>query len=240
MEDPILTITLPRLVISFVPAVAVVGIMWWWALSAGTAVYGLARMLIQLLMIGFLLTLIFETDQALVVSAVLAVMLLVAAWIAMRPLAAKARRQYGLALIAIAVGGISTLSLITGLVLNLDPWFMPRYMVPIAGMIFAGSMNAVSLAAERFASEREAGNPAEQARRSAMEAALIPVMNSLFAVGLVSLPGMMTGQILAGTSPLVAVRYQVVVMCMLFGAAGLSVAIYLALAVTRSRHHAAT
>ena len=60
-----------------------------------------------------------------------------------------------------------------------------------------------------------------------LNAALIPQLNSLFAVGLVSLPGMMTGQILAGADPLVAVRYQIMVMCMLLGSAGIAGAIYL-------------
>ena len=63
--------------------------------------------------------------------------------------------------------------------------------------------------------------------RPSSHAALIPVINSLLAVGLVSLPGMMTGQILAGVSPLVAARYQIMVMCMLFAAAGLSVILFL-------------
>ena len=75
-----------------------------------------------------------------------------------------------------------------------------------------------------------------------MQTAMIPVINSMFAVGLVSLPGMMTGQILSGVSPLVAARYQMVVMCMLFGASGMATALFLTLAsplmpVTRKREH---
>ncbi|MCB1689564.1 MAG: ABC transporter permease, partial [Halioglobus sp.] len=61
------------------------------------------------------------------------------------------------------------------------------------------------------------------------QAAMIPVINSLFAVGLVSLPGMMTGQILSGISPLIAARYQIVVMCMIFAASGISTALFLAI-----------
>jgi putative ABC transport system permease protein len=67
------------------------------------------------------------------------------------------------------------------------------------------------------------------ARGIALRAALIPITNSLFAVGLVSLPGMMTGQILSGISPLIAVRYQIMVMCMIFSAVGISTAIFLIL-----------
>ncbi|HHJ81297.1 MAG TPA: ABC transporter permease, partial [Candidatus Tenderia electrophaga] len=69
-----------------------------------------------------------------------------------------------------------------------------------------------------------------KARVIALRAAMIPVINSLFAVGLVSLPGMMTGQILSGVSPLIAARYQIMVMCMVFGSAGITTALFLILA----------
>ena len=97
-------------------------------------------------------------------------------------------------------------------------------------MIFANSMNAVSLAAERLFAEMERGVSFKEARKKALQAALIPITNSLFAVGLVSIPGMMTGQILSGVSPFIAARYQIMVMCMIFGSAGLSTALFLWLA----------
>ena len=128
---------------------------------------------------------------------------------------------------------MSTLALVTQGVLGIDPWFDPRYVVPLAGMIIAGSMNAVSLAAERYAAEVSRGEAPQAACTIALQAALIPIINSLFAVGLVSLPGMMTGQILSGTSPLIAAKYQIVVMSMLFGATGIAASIYLSLARRR-------
>ena len=90
-----------------------------------------------------------------------------------------------------------------------------------------GSMTAVSLAAERFRAESERGVDYAAARHTAFNAALIPMVNSLFAVGLVALPGMMTGQVLSGVSPLIAAKYQIVVMTMLFGATGITAACYL-------------
>ena len=89
-------------------------------------------------------------------------------------------------------------------------------MIPLAGMAFANAMNSVSLASERLQAEIDNGNSGIKARNTAFQASLIPTINSLFAVGLVSLPGMMTGQILSGVSPLIAVRYQIMVMCMIF------------------------
>jgi putative ABC transport system permease protein len=88
-------------------------------------------------------------------------------------------------------------------------------------------MNGVSLAAERLQAEMERGVDYAKARGISLRAALIPITNSLFAVGLVSLPGMMTGQILSGISPIIAIRYQIMVMCMIFSAVGLSSAIFL-------------
>jgi putative ABC transport system permease protein len=88
-------------------------------------------------------------------------------------------------------------------------------------------MNSVSLAGERLFSELEHHQDYSRARNTAFQAALIPITNSLLAVGLVSLPGMMTGQILAGTSPLIAARYQIMVMCMIFSSAGISTALFL-------------
>lgn len=118
---------------------------------------------------------------------------------------------------------------ITQGVLHVDPWYQPRVMIPIAGMIFSNSMNAVSLAGERFYSELKHDNDFTRARNAAFQASMIPLINSLLAVGLVSLPGMMTGQILAGTSPMIAARYQIIVMCMIFSSAGISAALFLTL-----------
>lgn len=220
------TIPLLNLSLIFVPVLVVVIILHRWSLGSRTAVYSIARMLAQLLIIGYLLTWIFSAQQPWLVLAVLTVMLLASSWIALRPLQQRDRQAYARALTAIALGGVTTLALVTGAVLSLDPWFSPYMMIPLAGMIFANAMNAVSIAAERFHFELASGGYVE-ARKLAMNAAMIPLINTNFAVGLVSLPGMMTGQILAGVSPLIAVRYQIMVMCMIFGSAGIAVAYYL-------------
>lgn len=131
------------------------------------------------------------------------------------------------ALLAISIGSITTLIIVVAGVIGLTPWYEPRYLIPLAGMIFSNAMNSVSLAAERLYAEQKRNEPWEKARGVALQTALLPTLNTFFAVGLVALPGMMTGQILAGVSPLVAIRYQIMVMCMVFGAAGISSALYL-------------
>lgn len=234
MDATISQISNTGLIIAFVPAVIAIVIMFRWNAGAKTAIYATFRMLVQLLLIGYVLVYIFAADQSWVIIAVLIVMLVAASMIAIRPLADRDSEVWRNALIAIVVSSLSTLVLVTQGVLGVEPWFDPRYVVPLAGMIIAGSMNAVSLAAERYAAEVGRGEAQQTACTTALQAALIPIINSLFAVGLVSLPGMMTGQILSGTSPLIAAKYQIVVMSMLFGAAGIAASIYLSLARRRS------
>ena len=217
------------LVLAFIPSVVVLAILFRWKAGAGTALYATIRMLVQLLLIGYVLIYIFETDHWGVIALVLLVMLMVASWIAIRPLERITPADYARSFVAIAVGGVLTLALVTAAVLGVEPWFAPRYVVPLAGMIFAGSMTAVSLAADRLLLERKRGTPDDDARHAALNTAMIPIVNSLFAVGLVALPGMMTGQVLSGVSPLIAAKYQIVVMTMLFGATGISAAIYITL-----------
>ncbi len=230
MNTALTTISMQGLIIAFLPVAIVIGIMFRWSVGAPTAIYASLRMLFQLLLIGYVLVYIFESDQPAIIVAVLIVMLTVASWIAIRPLHKKQPQMYLNSLVAISVGGILTLALVSQIIIGVEPWFSPRYVVPLAGMIFSGSMNTVSLAGERLQSEIDRGTSYLEARRIALQASLIPITNSLFAVGLVSLPGMMTGQILSGVSPLVAAKYQIVVMTMLFGTSGISAALYLVLA----------
>lgn len=229
MNDSIQAIPYVNLAAGFLPVLAVVGILWAWSLNAGNALYAVMRMLAQLLLIGYFLAFIFESDSALIVVVVLAVMVFSSSWIALGTIASQRRVLYLYALWSIALGGGITLLLITQGVLNLQPWYLPHYMIPLAGMIFANSMNSVSLAAERLNAEIDMARSYQQARNTALHASLIPVVNSLLAVGLVSLPGMMTGQILSGIPPFIAARYQIMVMCMIFGSAGISTACFLVL-----------
>ena len=206
------------------------GVGWRWKMRLGHAIYALTRMLVQLLLIGYALVYIFDADSGLIIIAILAVMLLASSWIALNTIDGAKATLFPASLVSVLIGGGLTLLLVTQAVLELDPWYRPSYMIPLAGMIFASSMTGISLGAERLAAELANGSAAEEARIIAFRAAMIPVTNSLFAVGLISLPGMMTGQILSGVSPFIAARYQIMVMCMIFGATGMSTACFLHLA----------
>ncbi len=228
------TISVPQLALSFIPVAVVLFLMWRWGHGFGRGLQAIARMLLQLTLIGYVLIYIFQTDSGLVIAGVLTVMLLAASWIALNTVDLPRGPLFFASLISVLVGGGSTLLLITQGVLRLDPWYLPSYMIPLAGMIFAASMTNISLALERLYAELGNGVAFEQARSIAFRTSMIPVINSCLAVGLISLPGMMTGQILSGVSPLIAARYQIMVMCMIFGAAGLSTVCFLVM-VRRNR-----
>lgn len=231
MADSTVTLIPPlKLALGFVPVAAIALVMWHWSVGARTVLWASARMLLQLALIGYVLTWIFTAGDVRIVALVLTVMLTAASFIALRPLGHRSTRTWWHAFTAIASGGLVSLLLTVGGVLTPAALLEARVVIPLAGMIFASAMNAVSLAAERFAVETTRGIDVAAARREALNAAMIPLLNSFFAVGLVTLPGMMTGQILSGVDPAVATRYQVMVMCMTFSAAGLAAIVYLLLA----------
>jgi len=197
-----------------------------WVGSKLEILYASARMLLQLLLVGYLLAYLFEDKTSYMSIVVIVVMISAASLITLRNITHKNMQVYKSVFVAIFIGGSLNLFLVIYFVLDLDTFAEPRYVIPIAGMLYANCMNAVSLVAERFEKESQI-HSYEEARGISFRASLIPQINSFLAVGLVSLPGMMTGQILSGTDPIVAVRYQIMVMFMVLGSSGISTILYL-------------
>ena len=194
MNDSIQTIPLTHLAIAFIPVAIVLLLLYRWALKPGKALYAILRMLTQLLLIGYVLAYIFDAKHPAIVLGVLMVMIAASSWIALGSVKEQRTKLYAKVLLCTAIGGGTSLLFITQGVLRLDPWFHPQFMVPLAGMIFANPMNSISLAAERLYAEVERDVPYLEARKIAFQAALIPTINTLFAVGIVSIPGMMTAR----------------------------------------------
>lgn len=229
MSNSLAIVPLNNLAIAFIPVLVVIIILVRWSLNAKFALYALSRMLVQLLLVGYFLNYLFDGANAWIVVLMLILMVFFSSWIALGNIKAQRLQLLKWAIISIAVGGFFTLFVITQGVLRLQPWYQVQAMIPLAGMIFANSMNSVSLSAERFYAELARDVDYISARKIAFQASIIPNVNALFAVGLVSFPGMMTGQILSGTSPFIAARYQIIVMCMIFASAGISSACFLVL-----------
>jgi len=230
IEKTLTIIELPQLVLAFIPVLVVLFIQFCWSLPQKRTAHALARMLVQLLLVGIFLSYIFESSSAWLVLTLLIIMVLFSSWIALDNIKVPKRQLFQKAVLAIALSGAFTLLIITQGVLQLSPWYHAQTLIPLAGMVFASSMNSVSLCGERFYSELASKVSYEQARNIAFQASMIPNVNALLAVGIVSLPGMMTGQILSGVSPFIAARYQIMVMCMIFASAGISSAYFLYLA----------
>jgi len=193
-----------------------------WLSGGKRIIYGFLRMILQLILLGYVLIFLFGAEKPFLVLTALGIMLLSSAWIALGPLKKRDIRLWTTALKSILLGAGGSLLLAVFGVLSLSPWWHPRYLLPLAGMAFSAALNGVSLAAERFLAAQNLGLTPREARAQAYQAALIPYLNALFSAGLVSIPGMMTGQILAGVSPLLAAKYQILIMALIFSSAGLS------------------
>lgn len=197
-----------------------------WSGNKTEIIYATIRMVIQLLLVGYVLIYIFNDNNLYLGIFILSFMFFVSSWIALRNTQNKTLSHFYKIIVSIVISNTFHIILIINFILGFDHFYEPRYVIPIAGMIIANSMNVISLAIERFEKEFSKNEDFEEARRISFKSAMIPQINSLFAVGLVSLPGMMTGQILSGMDPLVAVRYQIMIMSTILSSAGMSLIIY--------------
>ncbi len=197
-----------------------------------------ARMVVQLLLVGLVLVWLFEAVSALWTGLTVLVMILFAGY---EIVARQERRLAGLwayglgtTTMLVAAALVTVFALTTQI--RPDPWFHPRYGVPLLGMVLGNTMTGISLglhtltsglARDRAGVEAQLALGATRWRalhpaiRSALRSAFMPIVNAMAATGLVALPGMMTGQILAGADPVDAVRYQIVIMFMIASAAAL-------------------
>jgi putative ABC transport system permease protein len=195
-----------------------------------------ARTTVQLLGIGLVLNWVFSIEAWAGVVGLLAVMALVAGQAGSGRVEGALRGTAG-AMTLILMGVLTiTLLYVSEVVIGLHR-FDARYLIPLGGMILGNAMNAGSLAAQRFHDDlrdgREAveaalalgATPAQATQRSfrkALQAGLTPTVNAMMIVGIVKLPGMMSGQLLGGSEPFAAAKYQIVVMFMLAFGDGLT------------------
>ena len=196
-------------------------------------VVGVIRTIIQLTAIGYILSYVFASQHVIYVVLMLIVMVSIAA----RNAAKRGKGIPGaqwIVLIGIATSEGITLLMLLGL--KIIP-ATPQYIIPLSGMIIGNSMVAAGVTLNRLCSEfslrrgevelaLSLGAPPKRSAlpviQAAVKAGMIPTIDSMKTVGLVQLPGMMTGQILAGTDPVLAVRYQILVMFMISGASAIA------------------
>ena len=214
------------------------------------------RMVVQLTLVGLVLKTLF----ALVSPQWTALVALVMVGFAGYEVVARQKRRFtgtwtygvGTASLTVAATIVTALALTTQI--RPDPWYDPRYAIPLLGMMLGNTMTGVSVGLDRLLAAAVGERAAIEARlalghdrlrafrpfvRDACRVALIQIVNSMSAAGLVSLPGMMTGQILAGIAPVEAVKYQILIMFLIAGSTSLGVllAVFAALyRLTDGRH----
>ncbi|MBV8867991.1 MAG: iron export ABC transporter permease subunit FetB [Acetobacteraceae bacterium] len=198
-----------------------------------------ARMVLQLVVIGFVLRTVFRLSSPWVTSAVLLVMAAVAAReVAARPEQRLARLgNLTVGASAVAFATVLTAGLALSTAIRPQPWYDPRYAVPLTGIVLGNVLNGASLALDsvlggvvrergaieaRLALGASYGQAMRPLVRASVRRALLPIVNQMSAAGLVTLPGIMTGQILAGMDPVEAVKYQILLMFLLAGGGGIA------------------
>lgn len=195
------------------------------------------RTSVQLALVGLVLEIVFARGDLLWVAAIGMVMLLLAG----REAAARQRRRFsggwsfGVGTLAMFLSSFVTTILALLVVIRVRPWYEPQYAIPLLGMLLGNTMTGISLGMDRLTqgawdtravieTKLALGSTANQAindhKREAMRAGMIPMLNAMAAAGIISLPGLMTGQILAGSPPWEAVKYQILLMFLIASGTG--------------------
>ncbi|MFQ4140150.1 ABC transporter permease [Nodosilinea sp. PGN35] len=196
------------------------------------------RMVVQLLLIGFVLEWLFTQDNPLVIVGISLVMAAIAGMASVNRTQRRFAGIYWNSLLSVLVAS----ALVTGFamvsIIGVRPWYDPQYLIPLLGMVLGNTLNGISLGLDRFMEDLVAQRDqvetllalgasrweaAHKTVRDAIRVGMIPTINSMMVMGVVSLPGMMTGQILAGADPIDAVRYQIVIIFMIAAAAALGI-----------------
>ena len=197
-----------------------------------------ARTTVQLMLVGLVLKALFSHIHLGWIILVAAVMLLAAG----REVLVRQKRRFGgmwgfgLGTFSMFISSFAITILTLTVLIGPAPWYEPQYAVPLLGMLLGNTMNGIAIGMDRLTSsawdqrmliegrlmQGETWSQAiETLRRESIRAGLIPIINSMAAAGLVSLPGMMTGQILGGNPPMEAVKYQILIMFLIAGGTGL-------------------
>ncbi|MDK2821897.1 MAG: UDP-glucose/iron transport system permease protein [Clostridia bacterium] len=203
------------------------------------------RMTLQLILTGYILVYIFNNSHPLYTILVIGIMEVFAVYNIFKRVKVKLTQKIKEVIaFSMVTGTILSLFYFILVVINLSPWYEPRYFIPIAGMIIGNSMTGISLGVKKLvdgineqkhlieaalmlgATPKMAAKPIVD---NAFDSAILPTINSMVGMGIVFLPGMMTGQVLSGVSPVIAIKYQIVIMLGVLGSVALTVILFVQL-----------
>ncbi len=201
------------------------------------------RMTFQLVLVGFLLVYVFDHPNPFITIGIITTMEAFAIYTIIKKFKTLMSKSLKLVIVfSMAAGTLLCLIYFLLVVIRISPWYEPRYFITIAGMIIGNSMTGVSLGAksliEGMTTQKKlveealnlGATPQTASKKiinDSFDSAILPTINSMVGMGIVFLPGMMTGQILSGTSPLTAIAYQIAIMLGILGAVALTVIIML-------------
>lgn len=196
------------------------------------------RMTVQLTIMGYVLMIVFENASWWLTAIMIAIMMAFAIYNAIKRVKNTMSKQLQrMIAVSMVCGALVTSAFFIIVVLQVRPWFDPQYFIPISGMIVGNCMTGISLGANKLCSDMDekrvmvenslmlGATPAQAAKEivdDAFDSAILPTMNNMLTMGIVSLPGMMTGQILSGVFPLTAIKYQIGIMLAILGATALT------------------
>lgn len=239
MTQGLILLDAADLALAAVLVLSLAGLSWRLRLSIGAQILVAgARSVVQLLLLGLVLKTLFASSNPWLVAALATLMLAVAGYEVMARQKYRLRGPWGYATgtLSMFLSSFSITVLALLLMLQPVPWYAPQYAIPLLGMLLGNTMTGVAVSLDnltRLTHDRQQAIEARLAlgsgvgeaigdiRRDALRAGLIPIVNSMSTAGIVSLPGMMTGQILAGSPPLEAAKYQLLILFLIAAGTGL-------------------
>jgi putative ABC transport system permease protein len=246
MDEPYISLSLSQvaaatalLLLNGVVSVALRLGLEWQILVAGV------RTVLQLVLVGMILHSVFSAAQWPLVLALIFIMTMIAGISAVKRTQCRYAGIWWNGIVAMSVSAWAIGGITLGFVIRNDPWYSPQYAIPLLGMILGNTLSGISLGIDRFTSEIAARRDEVECLltlgatrweatlpivRDAVRTGMLPIINSMMVVGIVSIPGMMTGQILAGQQPAEAVKYQIVIMFVIASATALGTVLAVLLA----------
>lgn len=195
------------------------------------------RTTVQLLLIGLVLKTLFESVHPGWIFLMVLIMLIAAS----REVVSRQKFRFtgiwgfNLGMVSMSISSFSITMMALMVIINVKPWYTPQYAIPLLGMLLGNTMNGIAVGLDRLTTSsrdlrhiiearlimgEEWKNAIGDIRRESIRSGMIPIINSMSAAGIVSLPGMMTGQILGGSPPLEAVKYQILIMFLIAAGTG--------------------
>lgn len=251
MKTEFIALTAPDLMLASLLVLALIGLGARLRLGVSqTLTIAAIRTTVQLLLVGLILEAVFTQAKLPWIMLIVLVMMTVAAWeiLARQKRKLKGWWGFGVSAFSLFISSFFITLLALFVIIKADPWYTPQYAIPLLGMLLGNTMNGIALGMDRLVQTawqqravieqrlmlgQKDTEAIREIARDSMRAGMIPIINAMAAAGVVSLPGMMTGQILAGSPPVEAVKYQILIMFLVTSGTGFAVITVLQLITRR-------